>query len=392
MTNFQKGVIALIKSALLGTKETLPQDFDWQAAIAIGKKHQITPILYYGTINSKVALDGETKAFFENYTMQNIVVNQNQMYLLKVLFAAFEKEGISYMPLKGTVLKKIYPKPEMRTMSDADVLIREEEYSKIKPVLQRLGYTEKCESDHEYIWKKGVLTLELHKSIMPTYYKDYYKYFGNGWKLAKEKFDNYGYKMRAEDELIYNFTHLSKHYRGGGIGIKHVTDVFVCFPMDKALDTDYIEMELKNLHLWEFYTNISETVKVWFEGEEPTEKTDYITDYIFSSGSYGTAETRNIGEAVTFSKMAGGAEKLHSYKRIHLIFPTYKVMTYRNPILKKCPLLLPFMWVWRWFELAFFKRDRVKRKNEKLQQITVEKINSFEDSLKYVGLEYNFEE
>lgn len=392
MTDFQKGIIALIKSALLGVKATLPEDFCWHKAIEIGKKHQIAPVLYYGAINSKIALDGEIKTFFENYTMQNIVVNQNQMYQLKVLFAAFEKEGVSYMPLKGSVLKSIYPKPEMRTMSDADVLIKNEEYSKIKPILQRLGYTEKCESNHEYIWKKGVLTLELHKSIMPTYYKDYHNYFGNGWKLAKEKIDNYGYKMSPEDELIYNFTHLAKHYRGGGVGIKHITDVFVCFPMDKGLDTAYIEKELKNFHLWEFFENISDTVKVWFEGMEETEKTRYITDYIFSSGSYGTAQMRNIGEAVTLSKIAGGAKKLHTYKKIHLIFPTYKVMSYRDPILKKCPVLLPVMWLWRWFELAFFKRDRVKIKNDKLREITVEKINSFEDSLKYVGLEYDFGE
>ena len=392
MTSFQKGVIALIKSALLGTKEDLPQDFDWQSAIELGKKHQITPILYYGALNSKIALSGETKAFFENYTMQNIVVNQNQMYLLKVLFAAFEKDGISYMPLKGTLLKKAYPKPEMRTMSDADVLIKEEEYSKIKSVMQRLGYTEKHESDHEYVWKKGVLTLELHKSIMPTYHKDYFDYFGNGWKLANEKIDNYGYKMKPEDEFIYNFTHLAKHYRGGGIGIKHVTDVFVCFNADKGLDTAYIEMELKNLHLWDFYTNISQTVKVWFEGKEPTEKTNYITDYIFSSGSYGTIEKRDIGDALNFSKMVGGAEKYHSHQRLNLVFPSYKDMCLRNPIVKKCPLLLPLMWVWRLIELVFFKRERIKSKSNKLQQITTEKINSFEDSLKYVGLEYNFEE
>ena len=101
---------------------------------------------------------------------------------------------------------------------------------------------------------------------------------------------------------------------------------------------------------------------------------------------------RNIGEAVTLSKIAGGAKKLHTYKKIHLIFPTYKVMSYRDPILKKCPVLLPVMWLWRWFELAFFKRDRVKLKNDKLREITVEKINSFEDSLKYVGLEYDFGE
>ena len=31
--------------------------------------------------------------------------------------------------------KKLYPKPELRVMGDADILIREEQYDKIKPVM-----------------------------------------------------------------------------------------------------------------------------------------------------------------------------------------------------------------------------------------------------------------
>ena len=42
----------------------------------------------------------------------------------KCSFTIAEENGIDYLPLKGYNLKKLYPKPELRTMGDADVLIR----------------------------------------------------------------------------------------------------------------------------------------------------------------------------------------------------------------------------------------------------------------------------
>lgn len=392
MTDFQKDFVGLISSALNGTAVEVSDSFDWDKALKYARKHQITPLVYYGIVNSKITVDSEIKAKFENATMQNIVLNQNQMYFLKVLFATFEKEGISYMPLKGTLLKKVYPKPEMRAMSDADILIKEDEYSKIRPVMQKLGYTEMYESDHELVWKKGVLTVELHKTIIPSYHKDYFNYFGNGWKLASEKIGEYGFKMKHEDELIYNFTHLAKHYRAGGIGIKHMTDVYVCFPKDKKLDYDYIEAELRSLKLWEFFSNVLDTVKVWFGTKEATEKTDFITDYIFASGAYGTSENQNIGEALKTAKNVGGSENVMKNRGLNLIFPSYKAMCKRNPIVKKCPLLLPVMWVVRWFEVLIFKRYKLDNEMKNLKNMTKENIDTFEKSLEYVGLNFNFEE
>ncbi len=392
MTDFQKDFVGLISSALNGTAVEVSDSFDWDKALKYARKHQITPLVYYGIVNSKITVDSEIKAKFENATMQNIVFNQNQMYFLKVLFATFEKEGISYMPLKGTLLKKVYPKPEMRAMSDADILIKEDEYSKIRPVMQKLGYTERYESDHELVWKKGVLTVELHKTIIPSYHKDYFNYFGNGWKLASEKIGEYGFKMKHEDELIYNFTHLAKHYRAGGIGIKHMTDVYVCFPKDKKLDYDYIEAELRSLKLWEFFSNVLDTVKVWFGTKEATEKTDFITDYIFASGAYGTSENQNIGEALKTAKNVGGSENVMKNRGLNLIFPSYKAMCKRNPIVKKCPLLLPVMWVVRWFEVLIFKRYKLDNEMKNLKNMTKENIDTFEKSLEYVGLNFNFEE
>ena len=35
----------------------------------------------------------------------------------------------------------MYPKTEMRVMSDADILIRTEQYDKIRPIMVELGYS-----------------------------------------------------------------------------------------------------------------------------------------------------------------------------------------------------------------------------------------------------------
>ena len=90
------------------------------------------------------------------------------------------------MPVKGTIIKFWYKKPELRYMTDADILIKTEQYDKIKPVLQELGFSEVAESLCEIIWdKSNRLHLELHKSLIPPTDEDFYAYFGSGWNYAK---------------------------------------------------------------------------------------------------------------------------------------------------------------------------------------------------------------
>lgn len=48
-----------------------------------------------------------------------------QQHELSVIKSEFEKNGIDYAPIKGSVVREYYPRPELRTMGDADVLIKE---------------------------------------------------------------------------------------------------------------------------------------------------------------------------------------------------------------------------------------------------------------------------
>ena len=54
-----------------------------------------------------------------------------QQLELENVMAHFEKEGIDYVPLKGWIIKNLYPKPDMRSMCDVDILIRDEDKKKI---------------------------------------------------------------------------------------------------------------------------------------------------------------------------------------------------------------------------------------------------------------------
>lgn len=388
MNDIQCGVINLVYSALKGEKVSLPEAFDFSKAVKIAKKHKIEVLLYYGALNCGFSQDGPLMQELFMLTCGNIAVSEQQMYSIKEIFSAFDEQEINYLTLKGTMLKNIYPSPEMRSMGDADILIKTEQYGTIKQIMLKLGYTEITESDHELIWNKSNIHIELHKRLIPSYNKDYYAYFGDGWRLAKIK-NGSRYSMTDEDQMIYLFTHFAKHYRDAGIGIKHMTDLWVYRKSKPQLDEKYIKKELTSLQLYDFYVNIINTLSVWFENRESDGITDFITEVIFNSGVYGRGEAHILSDAVKISKTTNNV-KIKKY--VKLTFLPYKSMCVKYPFLKKTPLLLPIMWVYRIITALLFKGDRIKSQKQAIEKMSAENIDGYQDALNFVGLDFNFKE
>ena len=391
MDNIQRDIIRIVKAGLLNQEYSLSQDFDLNAAIEIAKKHGIIVLLYYGLVKCGVDQNSQIMQQLFMITCQNVAVSERQMHAVREIFSAFDAAEIDYLPLKGTLLKGVYRKPEMRSMGDADILIKNEQYSKIKPIMQKLGYAEKVESNHEYIWHKAGSYIELHKRLIPTYNKDYYSYFGDGWRLAKLK-DGTRFSMTDEDQMVYLFTHYAKHYRDAGIGIRHIVDLWVYRNNKPNLNEEYIKAELEKLELYEFYKNTNKTLQVWFEGIQPDSITDFITQIIFNSGIYGTKEAHILSEAVKLSKSHGSAENVQKKKYIKLVFPTFADMSQKHPFLKKAPYLLPVMWMVRIFSVLVFKREKIKYHQDNVNKMNQENIDSYQKALNFVGLDFNFKE
>lgn len=361
----QKTVISLIKSALYNIKTVIPEGFDWEEFGNLVIRQNVSGLIYFGLYNSGC----EIPEWLTNVFKNRMVRLEQLWYKVDEILTAFDKESIEYIPLKGIELKNHYPSPYMRQMSDADILIREKDYrKKIKPIMLSLGYSEGVESNHELHWIKEKQVIELHKRIIPSYNKDFYKIIGDGWDWVQQ------------NPYAYVFTHFAKHYRDSGIGIKHIVDLEVI--RNQATDKGLAE-----LHLTKFYENVQRTLDCWFRDGEFDDVTTRITDTVFNGGEYGTRENSIKSQNLKKLKNAdGNLKKARAKDFIYRLFPPYSVMKTNNPILRKLPILLPFMWIWRIIRSLF----QGKVKKAYIENKNISENSDYMEELNAVGLDYWF--
>lgn len=387
LTLFEQDVINIIGAALNGGTPTISSELDLKRLYGFSKSMQITPLVVAGLEKADGAFDSDEGKRLINSAISLTFYSEMQDFEIATLKKSFDEAKIEYLLLKGTVLRDIYPRKEMRLMSDADILIKEEQYSKISEIMTSLGYVEKLESDHELVWdKNGKIHIELHKRLVPSYNKDYYSYFGDGWKLATIK-DGTEWKMSPEDCFVYIFVHYAKHYRDGGIGVKHVCDFYLYMKEYPNLDWKYVEKELDALKLLGFWQNTKTLVDVWFNGRECDEKSAFLTHKIFSGNAYGTREAHLLSEGVKLSKKTKNVR----IKRLFMsAFPAYGTMQQYYRFLRKAPFLLPIAWGFRWIGIIFHPKKFIEQKR-KLQTLSNDNISNYQAELDYVGINFNFE-
>ena len=385
----QQGVIALLKSAITGECLPLPEGFDLETAYPRLRKHHMDALLYEGAVRCGIPREAPVmQQLFRSYC-RCLLISEGQLSEVRRIFHAFDKNGIDYLPLKGVNMKPRYPKPELRSMGDADVLIRLEQRENISAVLEELGFTFDHETDHEIIWRTKKLCLELHKHLIPSYNKDLHPYFGTGWQLAQHRLLG-RHAMKPEDEFLFHFTHFTKHYRDGGIGCRYVVDLWVflrCFP---DMNLQQVEQELEKLQLLEFYRNIRELMEHWFADGPGSEKLDFITDYIFSSGSWGQMESRTVSRAVRdrkHSPLGFSGRLLYLWQ---IAFPRAEVLRDKYRVLYKAPWLLPVVWLLRPFYKLLFEFRTLEKQERNLEALTQENLRDRQKMLRYVGLDYRF--
>lgn len=391
MTEQQKGVITLIKSALDGKAYPLPESFDMTQAIKTAMRHKIIALVYYGAVNCGVDKKSEPMQMLFPYVIASMNIVQKQAHESDKLQAAFTQNGLDHMFMKGSLIQGLYPKPEMRTMGDLDILIRMEQYPKVETVMTALGYVFQYESDHELVWKRGKVTVELHKHMIPTYDIDYYGYFGDGWGVAQPQ-TAHSYQLSNEDFYVYMFLHMTKHYRLAGIGIKHFVDLWVYAQAHPELDMRKVEGALRQLKLYTFHSYVWQLLRAWFAEGELTEHADYITQVVFENAEYGLAQSREAAWILLQAQKEGSVDKVKRRNFWGLVFPGLKTMRERYKVLKPLPFLLPVFWVVRWFVILFGRKEAMKKYQEHREERSDDRIQERKQALSFVGLEFDIQE
>lgn len=388
MTDFQTGVIALLRCAVTGAGTKLPDGFSIEEAERFAVKQNITTLVYEGAVLCGISTrEPAMQRMFQRY-IQLMMHSERQIREFERVFHAFDENGIDYLPLKGCTMKKHYPKPELRYMGDADILIRSEQYDRIQTVMEKLGFERGLENDYEYHWRNPGLNVELHKSLVSSANGLFYDYWKDVWNRAQNPAGT-RFLLSSEDDLLFQLTHFAKHYRKSGIGVRYLLDLWVFLKTHPNLDEAYLERELSRLNLSEFNHNIQNLIYAWFEDGETTEKTDFMTDYLFSGNSWGSWKNTQIYN-VSIKKKSNAHGKFSFL--ISKLFPPLTTMIFQYPVLKKIPVLLPVFWIIRLGNYWIRNPQNRKKATYIMTKVSDEMVNMRKDHMQYVGLSFEDEQ
>lgn len=375
----------MLRSAITGEKLPLPEDFRLEDGDRLIKSQSLLPMIYQGAYNCGISPKTEQMRLYQQEYYRLLMRHERQMRAVESVCRAFEENGIDYVLLKGCVMKPLYPNPEMRIMGDADILIRQEQYEKIRPVMERLGFREDVESAYDVHWLGKDILVELHRRLYAPEQTDLCRYFENIWEKA-EKVSGSRHAMTDVDTYLHIFTHMTKHFRHCGIGARQIVDLQVYRMTHPRMDEAKLEQALAILDLTEFHRNILQLLRVWFEGAKEDPLTDAMTDYIFSSGNWGSMETKMYTEALLHA--AGDTKQAHGRSVLRTLFPELSYLQGSYNILFRHPWLYPVFCVVRWVDVLLHRRKNIGMRLGILRSMSEEKVTDHKAFLDAIGLTF----
>lgn len=316
--------------------------------VKLASKHDIAHLVALGIINNEL-VDEQTKSQLQQIVFRAVYRYEKQNYELKQVCEALEKAQIPFIPLKGSVIRKYYPEPWMRTSCDIDVLVHEKNLrTAVSYLVENLNYTEHEQNSHDIsLFSPSGNHIELHYDLVENHIADSpSEILADVWNVVELK-EGYSYHYEMPDDMFYFYhvAHMAKHFENGGCGIRPFIDLWILDNM-QINGHDKRDNLLRKGKLLQFANSSRKLSQVWVEGYPIDKISEKMQNYIIRGGVYGTSKNR-----ITVQQLKKGGKLRYALSRI--IIP-YEDIKYYYPILQKHKWLTPVMQIRRWFNLAFF--------------------------------------
>lgn len=343
---------ALVGLALGGKAAPPGGEIDYDALYRFAHEHSIVPLVAYGLKKADLSPPPEQAGRFANDLRVAMAMEATQEVYLQRLSEAFREQNIKFMPLKGCVMKHLYPQPFLRTMCDLDIQYDTARRDDVNKILLANGFFFEEASGTDGVnvsyRKPPYLHVEMHGVLMDADVPLYHEYFGKNFERTVPK-NGSEVMYPDEDFFIFMVAHLAKHYFMGGTGLRSVADLWLYLKKKPELNVRYLYDELKKIELDEFLKIILGAAGVLFDGKEADETRQAVCRYLFDSKTYGTT-------AHLITRQADSSDRGAYLKK--RLFPDAEFMAINYPAVKKCKLLLPLFWLIRLVTVVFTGRGR----------------------------------
>lgn len=369
-TDAKRKFIELLSCALSGKILDTTNVSDWNELMKLIAKNNAWSFAYYAFDSEKVP--EKVNALVSSKFLSLVAQQIKQEYYEGLVFDELEKAEVDYMPMKGSLMRVLYPHKEMRVSCDVDLMVERKNLKKIRTILSCLGFVSEhgVKGDNHDTWQLDEITIEPHVAIMRgTKLGDY---FSDVFKKTKAVAEG-KHRMRLSDEDLYitHIAHAYKHFESGGCGVKAIADVYVYKKSFPNLNRDYLRVEFEKLKISKFVEKIEKLADCWFGDEPFDDEISLLTDYVSDGGTYGTFKQ---GAVMKYGKNSESATSAKRSYFIRKVFPPASELKVTYPVLEKAPILLPITWVIRWFTVLFTRFGNVKNNLNTYKDMTDEDI------------------
>lgn len=362
-------------------KELISLDREsWEKIYKLSKKHDLAHLIGYALKVSENKIDEDLQKIFEQALNMAVFRYVKITYDLETISNALEEAQIKFIPLKGSVIRKYYKEPCLRTSCDIDILIADSDVEKAKKVLvEKLNYTYASEWNYEVSFYTPSKThIELHH-VLNDENKSIDEVLSTVWKRSSP-IPNCSFQYEMSDEMyyFYHIAHMAKHFVNGGCGIRPFIDIWV-LNHNCEFDKQKRYALLDEAGLLQFAKAAEQLSEVWIGNEPHTPISEQLEQFILNGGTYGTVTNRVVvRQAITGGKFSYIMSR---------IFLSYDELKLKYPNLEKRKWLFPFYQIKRWFRLlgkGKFKRSMQEAKTT--SSVTTEENDQTTLLLKELGI------
>ncbi len=352
----------------------------WEGLFKLSKKHDLAHLIGAALKTVDLQMDEDLQQAFDRAINTAVLRYVKINYDIETMIRALEHAKIRFLPLKGSVIRKYYKEPWLRTSCDIDFLVAEADLERAKEIfVNELHYTYESAWNYEVSFVTPSKThIELHH-VLSDDDNAINAVLAEVWERSAPR-EGYSFYYEMSDEMyyFYHIAHMVKHFVNGGCGIRPFLDIWV-LNHGAPLDREKREALLQRAGLLQFAKAAEQLADVWVDGAPHTALTEALEQFILTGGTYGTVENR-----VAVQQVMTGGKTSYILSRIFLPYDQLK-LTF--PALEKRKWLYPFYQVKRWFRL--FGKGKAKRSMNEVKttsSVTTDEHRKTTDLLKELGI------
>lgn len=341
---------------------------DWQALADLARSHHIEALL----LDAALAVPGENAPARElidqwQAAAMNTMMSQGALAIqASMLTQTLDEAGVKAVMLKGMALKALYPQPDLRTMSDLDLLVAPAQQEAAHAAMEAVGYTVvEREPGVDVMRAPEGLRVELHSQLFDKTEEGFLSrldenaLFPIESAVREEVYCGEAWVFPPQEHLAFLLLHMAKHLITTGFGLRQLAD-YSLFIENRGSEIDFtaLRAQMKALSLEGMMDALTDVCRRYLSLSDgpwsvkvPRETTEELLGDILDAGVFGkSSRERTRSAAVVYRSFETADGDKGRLRRA--LFPSARTLKAPYLYAREHPWLLPVAWVHRFFNYA----------------------------------------